>query len=805
MKDITNISPHTGHENVAISHKTSNKLLHSKDLNDSRFTLTVKSKEDSIIKEEENEEKNNITENLSYKEKQLSILLDVFITSYSKKTYQDLIKDIEEKEDLLYKNSLTSFEIKIIKIKSLLKILLEEYNEYLKTKNGSFHDIDTLVLKIMKEFKILSILAINNNSYVYEITTQTYCKFLYILSKISRKREDYLKSLGFISLGINMLKVYLIKKEVFTDINSYKIYCKFLLELINILIGDNNYDQALLYVRLLFKIIEISLKFIYHHNNTNKKKLPIKTIKKFITFGGTTCIYIACCLEQLDDQIQAFEAYKQARFFLKKGSRIGLSFTNLNSITINNSCSFLADEVFEKLKIKFQNDKIEHLNRQKKLELQKKKEEYELLQNEKLMKLKYISNGMIGDPFKFEKLENKLNQKIFTSSVVNDLEKIDDELMSFVITYFNKNKKNNISLYKDKISPNVKKLMSRYEVYNILMSKSFREFIMKTKNLKFYNPKEGSKSISIIQRHLNNKIQMDLNTKKRNSAKKMSLYLGNTETFESSNTNRTDRKMRKFESPITITTSPNSKREDDKVIEKLLFKQNKNKKFRNNHLKYLLSQESYKTDKNIQKKICPSLNITTNKSMNHTRFKYKIKKKFNELACDFDKKHLDKNLMTKKYIEKYSYYDKLSSKELKFQKQILYFKRNNSLYNRNKSIEENNGIITKDDIIRLSLIINDFVKEGPNREEKIRKIKELNLLKESFSSKENKMTMKMKSAMSRVINKYILERRKFQSKQNNVDLGEIRKINEKKLSQINSYIKNINNNISKIQILAGKK
>ena len=805
MKDITNINPHTSHENVAISHKTSNKLLHSKDLNDSRFTLTVKSKEDSIIKEEENEEKNNITENLSYKEKQLSILLDVFITSYSKKTYQDLIKDIEEKEDLLYKNSLMSFEIKIIKIKSLLKILLEEYNEYLKTKNGSFHDIDTLVLKIMKEFKILSILAINNNSYVYEITTQTYCKFLYILSKISRKREDYLKSLGFISLGINMLKVYLIKKEVFTDINSYKIYCKFLLELINILIGDNNYDQALLYVRLLFKIIEISLKFIYHHNNTNKKKLPIKTIKKFITFGGTTYIYIACCLEQLDDQIQAFEAYKQARFFLKKGSRIGLSFTNLNSITINNSCSFLADEVFEKLKIKFHNDKIEHLNRQKKLELQKKKEEYELLQNEKLMKLKYISNGMIGDPFKFEKLENKLNQKIFTSSVVNDLEKIDDELMSFVFTYFNKNKKNNISLYKDKISPNVKKLMSRYEVYNILMSKNFREFIMKTKNLKFYNPKEGSKSISIIQRHLNNKIQMDLNTKKRNSTKKMSLHLGNTETFESSNTNRTDRKMRKFESPITITTSPNSKREDDKVMEKLLFKQNKIKKFRNNHLNYLLSQENYKTETNIQKKICSSLNIATNKSMNHTRFKYKIKKNFNELACDFDKKHLDKNLMTKKYIEKYSYYDKLSSKELKLQKQILYFKRNNSLYNRNKSIEENNGIITKDDIIRLSLIINDFVKEGPNREEKIRKIKELNLLKESFSSKENKMTMKMKSAMSRVINKYILERRKFQSKQNNVDLDEIRKINEKKLSQINSYIKNINNNISKIQFLAGKK
>ena len=70
----------------------------------------------------------------------------------------------------------------------------------------------------------------------------------------------------------------------------------------------------------------------------------------------------------------------------------------------------------------------------KKLEILKKKEEHELLQNEKLMKLKYISNGMIGDPFKFDRLEKKLTKKIFPSSVVNDLEKIDDELTSFVFT-----------------------------------------------------------------------------------------------------------------------------------------------------------------------------------------------------------------------------------------------------------------------------------------------------------------------------------------------------------------------------------
>ena len=45
-------------------------------------------------------------------------------------------------------------------------------------------------------------------------------------------------------------------------------------------------------------------------------------------------------------------------------------------------------------------------------------------------------------------------------------------------------------------------------MHNILMSRKFREFIMKNKKLQFYNPKTISNSISIIQRHLNDKIQI---------------------------------------------------------------------------------------------------------------------------------------------------------------------------------------------------------------------------------------------------------------------------------------------------------
>ena len=784
-------------ENLTVFNKMENKLLNSKEMDKSKYTMSSRSLENSTLKDEEEEIEENFNKNekINYRERQLSILLDAFLTSYSKKSYNDLIKDIEEKEDLLYQNSTMSFRIKIIKIKGLMKLLKEEYNYYLQLKKKTFHDLDRFIYKIKNEFNIISTLLIKNDSYENEIITQIYCKFLYLLSKISLKREDYLKAVGYISLGVNMIKIYVIKKKVASDIKTYEIYCKLLLELINILIGDNNYEQGLLYIRLLFKIIESSLKFIYSNNQENKDKIPIKIIKKFISYGAIAYIYTGCCLEKLDNNIQAFEAYKQAKYFFKKSSKLGISFQNLNSITINNSCSFLAEDVLEKMKIKFEKDKIEKLNRQKKLEMLKKKEEYELLQNEKLMKLKYIANGIIGDPFKFGKLEDKLNQKLFPSSIVNSLERIDDDLMSLVLTYYNKNKKKNISSYNDKMSSQTKNIMSRYEIYNILMSKDFRDFIMKTKKLQFYNPKAGSESISIIQRHLNNKIKIESDSKKRNSQKKMSLKLLSS-NLESP---RKNHKMNTIENLGTTTTSPNSQREEEKIIEKILSKTDKKIKMRNNNLKYLLSQNTALTERESKKKKYFLIYLNTTKSMKNIRNKHKFKKNFNELEFDFERKNLDKNLMTKNYLRKYSYYNKLSSKELKMQKLILYFKHNNTLYNKKGTVEEKDGIIGKDDIAKISLIINEKAKVKPVIDENI---KQLNLIKDSFSSIEKKMSVKMKSAMSKVISKYIYERKKNHLTKTNIVNSD--EMNEKKLLQLNYSIKNINKKIMNIKFLGDK-
>ena len=746
----------------------------------------------------------------SYMEKQLSLLLEVFLTTYSKKAYSELIKDIEEKEILLCSNSIMSFKIMILKIKCLIKILLSEYNNLLRFKNNNFHELDNTVQKIQNEFTKISTMLINDNSYEFEIMTQVYCKFLYLLSKISLKKEDNIKSLGFISLGINMLKVFFVRKKIANDIQTYNIYSKLLLSLVNILIGDNNYEQALLYSRQLLKIIEISQKFIYfnnHENNQENSISPLKS-KKFIKYAGYTFLYIGCCLEQFEDNLQAFEAYKQAKYFLDKGSITGNPFKSANIVSISNSCNYFAIEVFEKLNLKFQKEKIERMQIQNKLEKLKKLQKYQLLQNEKQIRLKLISNGYIGDPFKYNKLEEKIDKLLFPSSIQNDLDKIDDELMSFVFTYYNKNRKTTTTSYKSRMSLNTKKLISRYELYNILMSKEFRDFVMKTKKLQFNNPKKGSESISTIQRYLNNKMEINFEIKHRSKTRNKTLKVLEkpNNSMNLLNLKINNKKNDKVNTLTFLTTCPNSNRDEEKEQKNkniLTCNNDSTRKRRNLKLNLINfpDKEGPKTFRNKINNGSLSLRVSTKRKNLSTS---RRKKNLNELECDFERKNFDKNLMTKNYLKKYSYYENLSNKELRLQKALLDFRNNNTLYNPKKASEYNEGkIITKEEIINKFLIINEDVKENTNV---VVKDEELEMLKDSFVyGDNNKISIKMKSAMSKVINKYILERKKKAEKKNVKILNneEIKQVNEKNLLQLNYSIKNINNNISHIRQLAG--
>lgn len=755
----------------------------------------------------------------SYMEEQLSLLLEVFMTSYSKKTYVDLIKDIEEKENLLCSNSILSFKILILKIKCLVKLLLKEYNNILQLRVHNFHEVDNIIQKIQNEFHKISKIIIKNNSYEYEILTQSYCKFLYLLSKISFKKEDYIKSLGFLTLGVNMLKIFMLRKKIATEIQTYKIYSKLLLSIVNILIGDNNYEQALFFCSLLIKVIEVSQKFIYNINNgDNEKKVSVFTIKKFINFGGCAYLYAGCCFEQLDQEIEAFEAYKQAKYFLDKASLSGNILKTANIVSINNSCNCLASDVFNKLNLKFQKDKMDRLHEQQTLELLKKKQKYQLLQNERQFRLHLVANGYIGDPFKYVDLEKKIERKLFPSHIQNDLDKIDDELISFVYTYFNKKNRNAHSSHRNKMSLKTKQLISRYELYNILLSKDFRDFVMKTKKLQFNNPKKGSESISTIQSYLNNKMEIKFEIKQRSLAKKKTsknLYFLLEKQNNSNNALNLNSKFKLNNDYNTNTataapTSPNSHRiEEEKIILPYNFNScsrinscKKRVKINLNFVKKENSKEIKDKSKRNNTNYSPSANSIKN---NFTTIKKtNWKNNLNELECDFERKNFDKNLMTKNYLKKYSYYENLSNREIKLQKAILDFRNNNTLYKAKKDYEDKDAkVITKDDIIQKFLVINDEVKEKTNV---VVKDENLEMIKDSFGKGENKMSGKMKSAMSKVINKYITDRKiKANRKVKILNEEEIKQINEKNLLELNYSIKNINSNITHIKQKTGNK
>ena len=64
-----------------------------------------------------------------------------------------------------------------------------------------------------------------------------------------------------------MIKIYFIRKKVAKDIKLYKRYIYFLILLINHLLGEGNFTQALFYSESILKIIETALKILYNDNN----------------------------------------------------------------------------------------------------------------------------------------------------------------------------------------------------------------------------------------------------------------------------------------------------------------------------------------------------------------------------------------------------------------------------------------------------------------------------------------------------------------------------------------------------------
>ena len=83
--------------------------------------------------------------------------------------------------------------------------MVEKYENDLNDINDEQMSVKDYINKIQKEFLKINPYIKSDDSDEYETITQIYCKFLIYLIKFSQRKEEYFKSLAYITLGINMI------------------------------------------------------------------------------------------------------------------------------------------------------------------------------------------------------------------------------------------------------------------------------------------------------------------------------------------------------------------------------------------------------------------------------------------------------------------------------------------------------------------------------------------------------------------------------------------------------------------------
>ena len=798
--------------------------------------------------ENEEENKSISSQDIAYnenREKQLKILNEKYTKLYNSKEniYANIIKEIDVEKQLFYKGSIKSFQLLILKIKCLMKILKEKFESYLNLKDDrNNYEVESIIQKLKNEFKKINTIINEESKYEYEIITQVYCKFLYILAIINNHKEEFLRSFSYISLGVNMLKVFFVRENIAMDIETYKIYAKLLILLINKLLTDNNIYLALVYINFLSRICEIGLNFVY------KNKLDKKYEYKFNGYGGYNFLFLGYCYE-LKNNIQnngkiSLKAYNEAFYLMSKSHRNSIFSEGKEILTIEKKPIYLSQLLYEKLKDKLIFEAMEKQREYEQQEMLKKKLLEEAKTKEKKYKLKLISSGITPEPENIINIKQKLYNEILNPTNQKLIDKLDDEMISYV--YKNKTDQNN-SEKKDTIkmkinkkddknlkakrygkfekklpSMEIMKNLCHYKIYNSLMTNDFKEFLLTNKKLEFNAPQKQKTSLDKIQKFLNRKMEIDSNKEnKENDKDKDSRIVLKTETTLSSENNMKAKilnlKQNNYNKKYNFIEIKKNQRESKsisqvKLKKRIPFHSNRPITSSNKH-SYIISK-----DKDIEKNNINLNNKTLNTFSNYTSLvatgrgnsnknKKNDKEKRNSNSMfstgykGLEKIKLDRYIFNNKYFREYVYFEKLTDKELDFQKQFLESKNNNAkMYFKSFDTElQNNGIISRDEIYNSFLYLNNnAMSKNRNIEKEIKNELELKnkpkIIANVFKSVTNKMKegKEVKNAMKKVLDMYISNRRKSHAHKNIIDKKEINKKNENSLMKLNDSINEIN-------------
>ena len=606
---------------------------------------------------------------------------DYCLDSYNKKLYENLLKEIDINKKMLYRGTRESFNIFIIEIKCLLKLMIEKYENDLNEINDGQMSVSEYINNIQREFSKLNYIINTNDNYEYETITQLYCKFLIYLIIFGQKKEEYFKSLAYITLGINMIKIYFIRKKVTKNIKLYQRYIYFLILLINLLIGEGNFNYALIYSESILKIIESATKVLYNPDNDYDINKKNKYLIEFIRCSGFANIYIGLCHEFKNDQELAIRAYKQAFYFFTKLISPKFHGIKLNEekIFFDNNLIKISHWFLNRLKTKLYHDKKTRDKIRMTIFLQtinlKKVENIE-----KNKKLKLVSSGLNENQKKYNIIENKLYENVLNPKNNLIIEKLDKALINLAF----KQKKNS---YKDKlkkISQNTMEKMCHYQIYNKLMTPKYQEFLMNNKDIKLSYPKDEEDFIHKVNSYLTQdmeikphspkKTKIILKTDKINKDKKLTFlstsnlinynkFFASTSTTSPKNKSKID--LNKFNDPFNDNDILNKFKSSKKLTNK--------EKFDFSSLK--LDIPTFTSNIFDTHKMTKSL--SDNDYLISKKFKpqKKLKKNFSNNSSMVWSKN---NYLNPKYFKRYMKLDKLIKKELNFQKDILNMKGNNS-------------------------------------------------------------------------------------------------------------------------------
>ena len=400
------------------------------------------------------------------------------------------------------------------------------------------------------------------------------------------------------------------------------------------------------------------------------------------------------------------------------------------------------------------------------------------------------------------------------------IEKLDDELISYV--YKNKQdendnekkeaikiKKKSGKLEKKLPSMDIMKNLCHYKIYNSLMSQDFKEFLLNNKRLEFNNPQKQKISLDKIQKFLNRKIEIGSNSDNANKEKEKEKDIPimiKTETNINSDSNVKSKILnlkanehKKSKKNIYI---PNTHRVETNYTNYIKSRNNnplktsRRSSSTNKHL-FIVSRDT-DNDNNNNKRLITYSSYTDLPGKNKKKINSKCIS--NTKSTEFENKKLDKYIFNNKYFKEYIYFDKLTNKELNFQKQFLESKNNNSkMYFKDYDTElSNNGKISREEIFNSFLILNNNVMSRYSNYNKLlkRDKSKSKLVGNVFKSVTNKMKegKEVKSAMRKVLDRYINEQKKNKknmNKRNMISVKEINKNNEFSIMKLNDNIEEI--------------